>query len=82
MAFFLKDPTPNGGMMNWIECYDPSTNSSHRVTTIPGIENHVLKGFSMVAVGDSIYVIGGRKFSVTESAAGSSPLRHSHRHLV
>ncbi|GFS41095.1 hypothetical protein Acr_00g0072260 [Actinidia rufa] len=59
IAFCSKDPTPNGGMLNWIECYDPSTNSWHRVTTIPGIENHVLKGFSMVAVGDSIYVIGG-----------------------
>lgn len=48
-------------MSNWIECYDPSNNSWHRVCPIPGlIENHVRKGFAMVSIGDSIYVIGGR----------------------
>ncbi|OMO57384.1 Kelch repeat type 1 [Corchorus olitorius] len=48
-------------MSNWIECYDPSTNSWHRLGRIPGLrENHVRKGFSMAAIGDSIYIIGGR----------------------
>ncbi|XP_031267818.1 kelch-like protein 8 [Pistacia vera] len=46
---------------NWIECYDPSNNAWHRVTTIPGlIENQVLKSFSMVSIGHFIYIIGGR----------------------
>ncbi|XP_044504122.1 kelch-like protein 8 [Mangifera indica] len=46
---------------NWIECYNPSVNVWHRVTTIPGlIENQVLKGFSMVSIGHFIYIIGGR----------------------
>ncbi|KAM7495133.1 hypothetical protein LguiB_029742 [Lonicera macranthoides] len=56
-------PAPNTNASNWIECYNPSTNFWHRVSPIPipGLfENHILKGFSMVSVGDSIYVIGGR----------------------
>ncbi|CAK7350663.1 unnamed protein product [Dovyalis caffra] len=45
---------------NWIECYNPSNNTWSYVSSIPNlIENHVLKGFAMVTVGDSIYIIGG-----------------------
>ena len=48
-------------MSNWIECYDPSSNSWHRVGRILELlENHVRKGFSMASIGDSIYIIGGR----------------------
>ncbi|KAF5948373.1 hypothetical protein HYC85_014330 [Camellia sinensis] len=58
-AFCTRDATPNMSLCNRIDSYDPSSNSWNRVSTIPGIENHVLKGFSMVSIGDSIYVIGG-----------------------
>lgn len=48
-------------MSNWIECYNPSNNAWHHVSRVPGlIENHILKGFSMVVMGGSIFVIGGR----------------------
>ncbi|KAF9661784.1 hypothetical protein SADUNF_Sadunf19G0104700 [Salix dunnii] len=60
-TFCTRDPSPNTNMSNWIECYNPSSNAWTKVNTIPGIpENHVLKGFSMASIGDSIYIIGGR----------------------
>lgn len=55
-----KDPSINLTMENWIESYDLSSNSWHRITRIPGVENHVIKDFSLVSINDSIYVIGGR----------------------
>ncbi|KAK3039538.1 hypothetical protein RJ639_027682 [Escallonia herrerae] len=59
-SFCGMNPTSNLNMSNWIECYNPSNNSWHRVTSIPGlVENYVLNGFAMVSMGDSIYVIGG-----------------------
>lgn len=36
-SFCGKDYTPNMNMSNWISCYHPSTNSWHRLTTIPGL---------------------------------------------
>lgn len=61
VSFCSKDPNSNVNVSNWIECYNPSNNSWHRVTSIPGqSENQVLKGFSMVSIGDFIYMIGGR----------------------
>ncbi|GAA0181527.1 hypothetical protein LIER_30251 [Lithospermum erythrorhizon] len=58
LSFCPKDPLQ---MSNLIECYDPRTNSFHKVTTIPGLEqNYAMKDFAMIALGDSIYVIGGR----------------------
>ncbi|KAA8524452.1 hypothetical protein F0562_010875 [Nyssa sinensis] len=59
-SFCPRDPAPDVNMANWIECYNPSNNSWHRTTTIPGPDDHVLKDFAMVPMGDSIYVIGGR----------------------
>ncbi|KAL3509438.1 hypothetical protein ACH5RR_028839 [Cinchona calisaya] len=60
-SFCGKDPTTNSNISNWIDCYDPSNNIWHRVTSIPGLmENQVLKGFSMVSIGDFLYIIGGR----------------------
>ncbi|PHT43331.1 hypothetical protein CQW23_17356 [Capsicum baccatum] len=60
-SFCGKDYTPNINMSNWISCYHPSTNSWHRLTTIPSLlENQVLKNFAMVSIGETIYVIGGR----------------------
>ncbi|XP_009758455.1 F-box/kelch-repeat protein At1g16250 [Nicotiana tabacum] len=60
-SFCEKDYTPNVNMSNWISCYHPSTNSWHRLTSIPDLlENQVLKGFSIVSIGETIYVIGGR----------------------
>ncbi|CAI9089481.1 OLC1v1024065C1 [Oldenlandia corymbosa var. corymbosa] len=61
VPFCCKDPNSNSDVSNWIECFNPSNKSWHRVTSIPGLpENHVLKGFSMVSIGDFIYIIGGR----------------------
>lgn len=55
-------------MSNWIECYDPSSNSWHQVGRIPELlDNHVRKGSSMVSIGDSIYIIGGRLCRKTPS---------------
>ncbi|XP_030543517.1 F-box/kelch-repeat protein At1g16250-like [Rhodamnia argentea] len=62
VPFCHRDPALNAGAAsNWIECYDPSSNSWCYVSLIPHVvEGHVLKGFAMVSVGDMIYVIGGR----------------------
>ncbi|KDP24172.1 hypothetical protein JCGZ_25829 [Jatropha curcas] len=62
-SFCSRDASPNSktNISNWIECYNPSINAWHHVTRIPGlIENHALKDFSMVSIGNSIYIIGGR----------------------
>ncbi|XP_059663873.1 uncharacterized protein LOC132309598 [Cornus florida] len=60
-SFCPKDPTLSINKSNWIDCYTPSNNSWHRVTMIPGLfDDHVLKDFAMVTLGDDIYVIGGR----------------------
>ena len=60
-SFCSNDLLATSNMFNWIEYYDPSNNSWHRVSRIPELlENHVRKGFSMASIGDSIYIIGGR----------------------
>ncbi|TYG80553.1 hypothetical protein E1A91_D02G214900v1 [Gossypium mustelinum] len=60
-SFCSNDLLPTPNMSNWIECYDPNTNSWHRVCRIPELlQNHVRKDFAMVSIGDSIYIIGGR----------------------
>ncbi|XP_077212296.1 uncharacterized protein LOC143847372 [Tasmannia lanceolata] len=60
-SFCPRAPSSGTNMSNWIECYNPSDNTWHRVGTIPGLaENHVLKDFAMVTVRDCIYIIGGR----------------------
>ncbi|XP_073271805.1 uncharacterized protein [Primulina huaijiensis] len=61
--FCFKDASSN--ISNFIDCYDPSNNSWHRVTSIPECisslgDNLVLKDFSMVSIGQHIYIIGGR----------------------
>ncbi|XP_073137612.1 F-box/kelch-repeat protein At1g16250-like [Henckelia pumila] len=60
--FCFKDASCN--ISNVIDCYDPSHNSWHRVTSIPGTsspgDNLVLKNFAMVSIGHHIYIIGGR----------------------
>ncbi|GJY00374.1 Kelch-like protein 8 [Tanacetum coccineum] len=41
-------------------CYDLSLNTWSHECFVPGMgENHILKGFAMVSVGTSIYIIGG-----------------------
>nr|GMC70492.1 F-box/kelch-repeat protein At1g16250-like [Ipomoea batatas] len=60
-SFCGRNHSPNVNMSNWISCFNPSSNSWHRVASIPGLlENHVLKRFAMIGIGDWIYVIGGR----------------------
>ncbi|GMJ13043.1 hypothetical protein HRI_004973500 [Hibiscus trionum] len=60
-SFCSKDLLTASNMSNWIECYDPTTNSWHRVDRVPELlENHVRKDFSMVSIGHFIYIIGGR----------------------
>lgn len=61
VSYCGKDASQGTNVSNWIDCYDPQENSWSRVTTIPGlVENHALKGFSMVSIGECLYVIGGR----------------------
>ncbi|KAK8627209.1 hypothetical protein V6N13_134828 [Hibiscus sabdariffa] len=60
-SFCSNDLLATSNMSNWIECYDPATNSWHRVDRVPELlENHVRKDFSMVSIGDFVYIIGGR----------------------
>nr|GMD05248.1 kelch-like protein 8 [Ipomoea batatas] len=59
-SFCSNDPAGHD-VSNWIACYNPSENTLSFVSRIPDlIENHVLKDFAMVSIGDSIYIIGGR----------------------
>ncbi|WOL16029.1 hypothetical protein Cni_G24811 [Canna indica] len=46
---------------NWLDIYNPADHTWDHIGGIPGIPSgHVLKGFAMVALGDVVYVIGGR----------------------
>ncbi|KAL1327094.1 hypothetical protein HN51_037186 [Arachis hypogaea] len=56
-----KPTTDNKGIVpNSMELFNPSTNTWSHVTSIPGlIEGQILKAFSMVSLGDSVYIIGG-----------------------
>ncbi|KAK7246564.1 hypothetical protein RIF29_41433 [Crotalaria pallida] len=59
-VFCPKEPTPNDSLPNSIELYYPSLNTWSYVGSIPGlVDGHVLKGFALVSLGDSIYLIGG-----------------------
>ncbi|XP_062103148.1 uncharacterized protein LOC133814168 [Humulus lupulus] len=63
MSFCGKDPLAPNKMMssNWIDYYAPCNNTWNRLCYVPGLEeNHVLKGFSMVFLANSIYIIGGK----------------------
>ncbi|KAF8031261.1 hypothetical protein BT93_D0457 [Corymbia citriodora subsp. variegata] len=62
VSFCLRQPTlTTNNISNWIECYDLSNHAWSYVSPIPGItESYVLKGFAMVSLRDSIYIIGGR----------------------
>ncbi|XP_021900929.1 kelch-like protein 5 [Carica papaya] len=61
VAFSRRDSSLRSNVSNWIECYNPSNNLWQKVSVIPGlIDNHMLKGFSMVSISDSIYIIGGK----------------------
>ena len=55
-AFGCRKQVPNANISNWIECYNPSNNTWSHVTSIPDlIDNHVMKGFAMVSLGDNLY---------------------------
>ncbi|KAI6703826.1 hypothetical protein NL676_012962 [Syzygium grande] len=62
VSFCLRQPTlTTNNISNWIECYDPNSHTWSYVSPIPGItDSYVLKGFAMVSLRDSIYIIGGR----------------------
>ncbi|KAL3519679.1 hypothetical protein ACH5RR_017828 [Cinchona calisaya] len=61
-SFCSREVEPNTvSVSNWLQCYDTCNNTWDYISPIPGlIENHVLKGFAMTSIGDSIYIIGGR----------------------
>ncbi|XP_007025725.2 PREDICTED: kelch-like protein 5 [Theobroma cacao] len=60
VAFCPKEAGPNANFFNCIQYYNPSNNTWSHVSLIPDLlENHVLKGFAMVSLGESIYIIGG-----------------------
>ncbi|XP_062220643.1 F-box/kelch-repeat protein At1g67480-like [Phragmites australis] len=49
------------GGSNSLECYEPGANTWHRVGALPDVpDGHILKGFAVVALAESMYVIGGR----------------------
>ncbi|KAK6932514.1 Kelch repeat type 1 [Dillenia turbinata] len=59
-SFCMREPSCCK-VSNWIECFDPTNNTWSHASPIPGLmEDHVLKDFAMVSIGDSIFVIGGR----------------------
>ncbi|GMN57155.1 hypothetical protein TIFTF001_026253 [Ficus carica] len=61
MSFFGKDGPNALTMSNWIDYYDPSNDTWRRLTSLPGLmDNHAIKGFSMVAIGDFIFIVGGK----------------------
>ncbi|MED6124678.1 hypothetical protein PIB30_061221 [Stylosanthes scabra] len=60
-VFCPREPTPEVTLPNSIELYYPNMNTWSHVGPIPGlIDGQVLKGFSMISLGDSIYIIGGQ----------------------
>ena len=60
-VFCPREPTQDVTLPNSIEVYYPHINTWNHVGPIPGlIDGQVLKGFAMVSLGDSIYIIGGQ----------------------
>ncbi|KAK7412296.1 hypothetical protein VNO78_03749 [Psophocarpus tetragonolobus] len=60
-VFCPREPTPGVSLPNSIELYYPSMNTWTYVGSIPGlIDDQILKGFSIVSLGDFIYIIGGQ----------------------
>ncbi|XP_041027983.1 kelch-like protein 8 [Juglans microcarpa x Juglans regia] len=60
-VFSPTEQCPNTYRSNSIEFYNRFSNRWTRASSIPGlVDNHFLKGFAMVSLGDSIYIIGGR----------------------
>ncbi|MBA0745613.1 hypothetical protein Gogos_008184 [Gossypium gossypioides] len=77
VAFCPKEGGSNTNYFNCIQCYNPSNNTWSHVSLIPDLlENHILKGFAMVSLGESIYIIGGRLWNKrkpqTSSDSGES----------
>ncbi|KAG4199690.1 hypothetical protein ERO13_A05G163250v2 [Gossypium hirsutum] len=77
VAFCPKEGGSNTNYFNCIQCYNPSNNTWSHVSLIPDLlENHVLKGFAMVSLGESIYIVGGRLWNKrkpqTSSDSGES----------
>ncbi|KAK8488201.1 hypothetical protein V6N13_120007 [Hibiscus sabdariffa] len=61
MVAFCPKGGANTNFFNCIQCYNPSDNSWSHITMIPDLlENHVLKGFAMISLGECTYIIGGR----------------------
>uniref|UniRef100_A0A0E0K6I9 F-box domain-containing protein n=1 Tax=Oryza punctata TaxID=4537 RepID=A0A0E0K6I9_ORYPU len=59
------------GGSNSLECYEPGANTWRRVGELPGVpDGHVLKGFAVVALGEHVYVIGGRLCRRERDAGG------------
>ncbi|KAI3795816.1 hypothetical protein L1987_38476 [Smallanthus sonchifolius] len=64
-VFSYKEHLDDRNVSCVMGCYDPSTNSWRHECLVPGmVENCVLKGFAMVSVGTSIYIIGGSVYNV------------------
>ncbi|XP_057739599.1 uncharacterized protein LOC130956571 isoform X1 [Arachis stenosperma] len=60
-VFCPREASSEVTLPNSIELYYPHTNTWSHVGPIPGLmDGQVLKGFSMVSLGDSIYIIGGQ----------------------
>ncbi|XP_040376663.1 kelch-like protein diablo [Oryza brachyantha] len=60
----------HGGLTS-LECYEPGANTWRRVGKLPGVpDGHVVKGFAVVALGECVYVIGGRLCRRERGVAG------------
>ncbi|KAL4585562.1 hypothetical protein LXL04_010185 [Taraxacum kok-saghyz] len=70
-VFSYKEHKDDNNISCVMGCYDPLINSWSHECFVPGIsDNLILKGFAMVSVGTSIYLIGGtvyRKGKVEEN---------------
>ncbi|KAL6911314.1 hypothetical protein ACP4OV_000119 [Aristida adscensionis] len=64
------------GSSNSLECYEPGGNTWRRVGALPGVpDGHVLKGFAVVSLAESVYVIGGRLCRRERAAAAGGEFR-------
>lgn len=70
-VFSYKKHVDDNNISCVIGCYEPLINTWSHECYVPGMgDNHILKGFAMVSVGTSIYLVGGsvhRKEKVKEN---------------
>ncbi|KAI3498818.1 hypothetical protein L1887_34603 [Cichorium endivia] len=85
-VFSYKEHMDDDSISCVMGCYDPLLNAWSHECFVPGMNNnHILKGFAMVSVGTSIYLVGGsvyRKEKVKENGARHTEVGVEVRSLV